>query len=104
MPRVANVVTSYRAYRREKGADPNADSAQDLAATFVILAALRRGPRIGNGNGTSTHKGAPLRALAIQAGAAAMIGARIDTAEDLRRAAADPKEVAEVARVWRANR
>jgi hypothetical protein len=101
-PSVANVVTRYRAYRREQGADPYTDTAQDLATTFVDLGGPEAwSARIGNGNRTSTQKGAPLKSVAIEAEAAAMIQAGINTADDLRRAAADPEQFSDVAKAWR---
>ncbi len=100
-PTVEKVVNNYRAYRREHGADPNADSAADLAATFAQLNGHEAwAKRIGNGNRTSTHKGAPLKAYAIEAEANSMIDVGVLTAGDLRAAAEDPDELARVKRAW----
>ena len=67
-PTVEKVVKNYRACRREHGADPNTDSAADLAATFEQLNGHEAwAKRIGNGNRTSTHEGAPLKPYAIEA-------------------------------------
>jgi hypothetical protein len=67
-PTVEKVVNNYRAYRRDHGGNAATDSANDLAATFVELNGHEvRAERIGNGNRTSTHKGAPLKAYAIHA-------------------------------------
>jgi hypothetical protein len=100
-PTVEKVVSNYRAYRRQQGGDPNTDSAVDLAATFAQL----KGPeawaaRIGNGNRTSAHKGAPLKAYAIEAEANGMIDVGVVTAQDLRSAAEDADSLAQVKKVW----
>jgi hypothetical protein len=100
-PTVEKVLRNYRAYRREHGGDPNTDSAVDLAATFDQLKGHEAwAQRIGNGNRTSTHKGAPLKAYAIEAEATAMIGIEVITAQDLRTAAEDPDELARVKKEW----
>jgi hypothetical protein len=65
-PTVEKVMRNYRAYRREQGGDPNTDSAVDLAATFEKLKGHEAwAERIGNGNRTSTPKGATLKALGL---------------------------------------
>ncbi len=100
-PTVEKVVNNYRAYRLEHGVDPNTDSAADLAATFEQLNGHEAwAKRIGNGNRTSTHKGAPLKAYAIEAEANGMIDVGILTAEDLRIAAENPDELARVKKAW----
>jgi hypothetical protein len=58
------------------------------------------GKRIGNDNRTSTHKGAPLKAYAIEAEANGMIGVGVVTAQHLRTAAEDPDELARVKKEW----
>ncbi len=100
-PTVEKVVKNYRAYRREHGADPNADSAADLAATFAQLGGHEAwAKRIGNGNRTSTHRGAPLKAYAIEVEAKNMIDLGVLNAEDLRIAAEDPDALAKVKKAW----
>lgn len=100
-PTVVKVLRNYRAYRREQGGNPNTDSAVDLAATFAELKGHEAwAERIGNGNRTSTHKGAPLKAYAIEAEANGMIGVGVATAQDLRTAAEDPDELARVRKEW----
>lgn len=100
-PTVEKVVNNYRAYRREQGADPNTDSAADLVATFEQLNGHEAwAKRIGNGNRTSTHKGAPLKAYAIEAEANGMIEVGVLTAADLRTAGENPDELARVKKAW----
>ncbi|BBX86914.1 hypothetical protein [Mycolicibacterium aubagnense] len=100
-PTVENVISNYRAYRRERGGDPNKDSAADLAATFDQLNGHEAwAKRIGNGNRTSTAKGAPLKAYAIENEARAMINVDIITVQDLRTAAKDPDQLARVKQEW----
>lgn len=100
-PTVEKVVNNYCAYRREHGGDPNTDSAADLAATFEQLNGHEAwAKRIGNGNRTSTHKGAPLKAFAIKAEADSMIDVGVLTAEDLRSAAENPDELTRVKKAW----
>lgn len=100
-PTVEKVVNNYRAYRHEQGGDPNTDSAADLATTFEQLNGHEAwAKRIGNGNRTSTHKGAPLKAYAIEAEANRMIDVGVLTAEDLRTAAEDPDALARVKKAW----
>jgi hypothetical protein len=100
-PTVEKVVRNYRDFRREQGGNPNTDSAVDLAATFTQLKGHQAwAERIGNGNRTSTHKGAPLKAYAIEAEANGMIGVGVVTAQDLRAAAEDPDELGRVKNAW----
>lgn len=100
-PTVEKVVRNYRAYRRDLGGDPNTDSAADLAATFEQLGGHEAwAERISNGNKTSTHKGAPLKAYAIEAEANGLISVGVVTAQDLRSAADDPDELARVKEAW----
>ena len=100
-PTVEKVVNNYRAYRCEQGGDPNTDSAADLAATFEQLNGHEVwAKRIGNGNRTSTHKGSPLKAYAIEAEANSMIDVGVMTAEDLRTAANDADALARVKKAW----
>ena len=100
-PTVVKAVNNYRAYRTQQGGDASTDSAADLAKTFAELNGHEAwAERIGNGNRTSTHNGAPLKAFAIEAEATAMTGIGIDTAENLRAAAEDPDELARVKKEW----
>jgi hypothetical protein len=98
---VEKVLRNYRAYRRDQGGDPNTDTAVDLAATFAHLKGhVAWAKRIGTGNKTSTHKGAPLKAYAIEAEANAMIDLDVVTTQDLRTAAEDPDELERVKKAW----
>lgn len=98
---VEKVVNNYRAYRRDQGGNADADSADVLAATFAELGGHKAwAARIGNGNRTSTHAGAPLKACAIEAEAKGLIDLGIRTARQLRNAAADPNELAQVKKEW----
>jgi hypothetical protein len=100
-PSVVNVVNRYRAYRSEQGGNASSDSANDLVATFAELGGdAAWATRIGNGNKTSTHKGAPLKAYAIEAEAKGLIGVGVVTAQDLRTAARNADEFAKVKKVW----
>jgi hypothetical protein len=98
---VVNVVNRYRAYRSMQGGNADTDSATQLVATFAELGGVATwADRIGNGNKTSTHKGAPLKAYAIEAEAKGMIEMGIFSAQDLRDAAANPDDLARVRKVW----
>ncbi|MGV0837402.1 hypothetical protein [Mycolicibacterium thermoresistibile] len=100
-PTVEKVVAQYRAYRVEQGGDPETDSAHDLLATFDQLGGHQGwAERLGNGNRTSTHAGAPLKAYAIEAEANGMIGVGVATTQDLQKAAEDAARLAEVKGAW----
>ncbi|MDZ4235388.1 MAG: hypothetical protein U1C73_16880 [Dietzia sp.] len=100
-PSVVNVVNRYRAYRSEQGGSADSDSAEDLLAAFAELGGHEAwAERIGNGNRTSTSKGAPLKVYAIEAEARAMIGVGVVTAKDLRSAAANPDSIAAAKAAW----
>lgn len=98
---VEQVLRNYRTYRREHGGDPNTDSAADLAATFKELKGhMAWAKRIGTRNKTSTHKGAPLKAYAIEAEANAMVEMNVETTQDLRAVAEDTDKLARVKKAW----
>jgi len=100
-PSVEKVVARYRAYRRERAGDPNADGIPELLATFKRC----NGPdgwaeKIGNGHRTSTRGGAPLKAFAIEQVAEVLKEHGINTAPDLRDAGRDEGRFQEVRRGW----
>ncbi|MBS9533661.1 hypothetical protein KIH27_08695 [Mycobacterium sp. M1] len=99
---VEKVVNRYRAYRRDRGGDPNSDGVPELLATFDVLG----GPdgwveQIGNRNRTSTRNGV-LKAEAIRDAAQALAAQGIETTEDLRGAASDEARLARLGAAWRA--
>lgn len=82
---VENVVRKYRGHRRAQEDDPNTDGATQLLRTFDEL----RGPDgwardIGTRHRTSSRADAPLKAVAIQSAARALLDRQIETAADLR--------------------
>ncbi|QNJ90973.1 hypothetical protein HZU40_22430 [Mycolicibacterium fluoranthenivorans] len=99
---VVKVVNGYRRYREGQGANPAIDGVLQLLATFDQL----RGPdkwadTIGNRNRTSTHAGAPLKALAIRDAAHALSELGIKTTQELRDAAEDGEQFSQIDAAWR---
>lgn len=100
---VEKVIARYRAHRRGQGGDPNRDGVPELLATFEELG----GPdgwsqEIGNGNRTSTHAGAPLKATAIRDAAQSLADERIETTASLLVAAEDITRFTRLEATWRA--
>ncbi|QZH65033.1 hypothetical protein [Mycolicibacterium farcinogenes] len=98
---VEKVVVRYRAYRRDRGGDPNTDGVPELLDTFEVTG----GPEawaeaIGNGHRTSTRAGAPLKAVAILRAVEVLDGMGITTTASLRDAADDKDRYAEVRKAW----
>ena len=84
---VGHVVDRYRAFRRERGAEPETDAAADLLSTFDELGGDQAwADTIGNQNKTSSHHRAPLKAVAIHREAIMLCSLGIDTTADLRTA------------------
>ena len=97
---VGNVVDSYRRYRRAQNGDPQTDGTQELLATFEELkGSAGWAVEIGNGNRTSTHAGAPLKAEAIRL-AAQLLSDKGFTDTGKLRAAVDAPELADVKAQW----
>lgn len=97
---VGKVLDRYRAYRREQGADPAADGAAELLATFDEL----DGPdawasQIGTRNRTST-RGGILKAESIRDAARVLAANGIDTTTSLRAAADDEVQLEQVRKAW----
>ena len=98
---VVNVVDSYRRYRKAQHADPETDGVRELSATFDELGGPDVWAReIGNQNKTSTHKGAPLKAAAIQDAVKVFLAEGITASQDLRDAAVDPERLAQIESAW----
>jgi len=100
---VENVLVRYVKFRKLQGADPYTDGMPELLMTFDELGGP--GPwaaEIGNQHKTSTSKGAPLKAVAVQAEAATLAGLGVMTRDDLRRVAADRDRLREVGAAWKA--
>ena len=95
---VVGVVNRYRALRRKHGSDPAVDGTPELLNTFADLGGVESwAESVGNANKTSTHAGAPLKALAIEQAAKALSALGILTCQDLRDAGADRLRQAEQA-------
>lgn len=97
---VENVVARYRAYRRERGGDPNRDGVVELLGTFDEL----DGPggwanRIGNSNRTST-RGGVLKSQAIRDAARVLDSAGIGDTDSLRKGGADEAQLEQVHKSW----
>ncbi|OBG39343.1 heme peroxidase [Mycolicibacter heraklionensis] len=99
---VENVVARYRSFRRETGADPNADGTDELAATFAQLGVEGWADSIGNRRPTSSAKGAPLKAEAILLAVEALSGLGVRSAADLRALSSDRERAQQVESAWRA--
>ncbi len=98
---VENVIGRYCDFRRELGRDPYTDGAHDLIATFEdVGGSAAWAGRIGNRNKTSTHAGAPLKAVAVRLAAQAMIDGSVVTAQDLRDAAVDTARLQQIRNSW----
>lgn len=100
-PSVEKVVARYRAYRRDRGGDPNTDGTAELLDTFTATS----GPegwaeKIGNGHRTSTRAGAPLKAAAILRVAEVLDAEGITTAAALRGLVDDAAGFAAVRKAW----
>ncbi|MCX5122007.1 hypothetical protein OG992_33120 [Micromonospora sp. NBC_00362] len=97
---VVKVVNRYTALRRSQGCDPAVDGTPELLSTFASLGGVEAWAQsVGSANRTSTHAGAPLKALAIEQAATALSASEIFTCRDLRDAGADQLRQAEQA--WR---
>ena len=100
---VEKVIARYRAHRRGQGGDPNRDGVPQLLATFEELGCPDGwSQEIGNGNRTSTHAGAPLKATAIRDAAQSLADERIETTASLLVAAEDITRFTRVEATWRA--
>lgn len=100
-PSVEAVVRRYRDYRGKQGGDANRDGANELVATFSELNDPGEWTKvIGNQNKTSTRQGAPLKAVAIQSAAEAMVKQGVLTGEALRDVATNPERLASVRDAW----
>jgi hypothetical protein len=98
---VVNVVNRYRQYRHAQGSNPATDGAHELLVTFDELRGANGWAKeIGNDNKTSTHRGAPLKAVAIREAAKALSAKDIFTTQDLRDVAQDPDRLAQVGAAW----
>ncbi|GIF99542.1 hypothetical protein [Catellatospora citrea] len=90
---VGNVVTRYRKFRRDQGGDPAVDGLPQLLRTFEDVGGVEAwAARIGTANRTSTHPGAPLKALAIEQAANALSALDVLTCRDLRACESDQLE------------
>lgn len=98
---VGNVIDRYRAYRRAQGGRPETDGAAELVATFDELGGPDGWAReIGNGNKTSTRRGAPLKAAAIHLSVLALAAEGISSAQLLRDATTDTETAHRVRAAW----
>lgn len=97
---VGKVLDRYRTYRRAQGADPAADGAVELLATFDELGGTDAwASRSGTRNRTST-RGGILKAEAIREAARVLTAGGIDTTTDLRAAADDEARLEPVWKAW----
>lgn len=97
---VGKVLDRYRTYRRAQGADPAADGAVELLATFDELAGTEAwASRIGTRNRTST-RGGILKAEAIRNAARVLTANGIGTTAALRAAADDEALLGQVRKAW----
>lgn len=98
---VENVVSRYRAFRKEEGGDGLTDDLIPLAATFDSVGGVTAwAEAIGNRHRTSTRPGAPLKAQVIWSVANHLPKLGVRTASDLRSFAADTSTAQPVESYW----
>jgi hypothetical protein len=99
---VQRVVTKYSNYRSAQGALAAHDGVRELRLTFTELGGVEPwASSVGNRHRTSTHHGAPLKALVVHDACQMLMRRDISSASDFREATGTEELSAEVEGHWR---